>query len=198
MKTALFRAALVAAATVVLLPAAASAATVTIDDATDDVYVAKYDEATDTSTYEPVGTQVNVDLDAVTVKHSARKVVATAQYVDLKRSTNRYMYLLRLRTDEGVKRDVTVDTLMSGWDGAVTFGKPNGSEVKCRGLGFAIDYAANTVSVKIPRRCLSNPRYVEAFTAGAGFTRGGDQYIDHGHISGMKEKVIWSERIRKG
>jgi hypothetical protein len=198
MKTALFRAALVAAAAVVLLPAAAGAATVTIDDATDDVYLAKYDETTDTTTYEPVGTQVNVDLDEVAVKHGARKVAVTAQYVDLARTTNRYMYLLRLRTNEGIKRDVTVDTLMAGWDGAVTFGKPNGAEVRCRGLAFAIDYAADTVSVTIPRRCLGNPRYVEAFTVAAGFSRSGDSYFDHGHTSGMKEKVMWSERIRKG
>lgn len=87
---------------------------------------------------------------------------------------------------------------MSGWNGSVTFGKPNGSEVTCRGLGFAVDYAANTVSVKIPSRCLGKPRYVEAFTAGAGFTVDGGQHIDHGHISGMKEKVIWSERLRQG
>lgn len=198
MKMPLFRAALVAAATVVLIPAAATAATVTIDDATDDVYLAKYDETTDTTSYEPAGTQVNVDLDDVLVKHTTRKVAVTAHYVDLRRSTNRYMYLLRLRTNEGLKRDVTVDTLMAGWDGAVTFGKPNGAEVSCRGLGFAIDYAADIVSVKVPRRCLSNPRYVEAFTVGAGFSRGGDSYFDHGHTSGMKEKVVWSERIRKG
>ena len=26
----------------------------------------------------------------------------------------------------------------------------------------------------------------------------GDQYIDHGHMAGMKEKVVWSEKVRKG
>lgn len=198
MKMPLFRAALVAAAAVVLLPAAATAATVTIDDATDDTYLAKYDEASDTTTYEPAGSQGNVDLDVVVVKHTARNVVATARYADLRRSGNRFMYLLRLRTNEGIKRDVTVDTMMAGWKGGVSFGKPNGAELKCQGLGFAIDYAADTVSVKVPRSCLSKPRYVEAFTAGAGFSDAGDQYIDHGHISGMKEKVLWSDRVRKG
>jgi hypothetical protein len=198
MKMPLVRAALVAAATVVLLPVAASAASLSIDDATGDTFLAKYDESTDTSTYEPSGSQVNVDLDEVVVRHTARKVTATARYADLKRNDKQFMYLLRLRTDEGLKRDVTVDTLFSGWNGAVDLTKPNGDPVKCRGLDLAIDYAADTLTVKVPRSCLSNPRYVEAFTVAAGFSEAGDQYIDHGHMSGMKEKVVWSDRIRKG
>jgi hypothetical protein len=198
MKMPLFRAALLASATLMMIPAAASAASLSIDDATGDTYLAKYDESTDTSTYEPAGSQVNVDLDEVVVRHSARKVVATATYADLKRTGNRFMYLLRLRTNEGLKRDLTVETLMSGWNGAVVFGKPNGSEVKCRGLGYAIDYVANTVTVKVPRRCLGNPRYVEAFTMAAGFSAAGDQYIDHGHLAEMRERVTWSDRVRRG
>jgi hypothetical protein len=198
MKMPLVRAALVAAATVVLLPVAASAASLSIDDATDDTYLAKYDETTDTSTYEPAGSQGNVDLDGVVVRHTARTVTATATYADLRRTGNQFMYLLRLRTDEGLKRDVNVDTLFSGWKGAVDLTKPNGDPVTCRGLDLAIDYTADTVTVKVPRACLSKPRYVQAFTIAAGFSEAGDQYIDHGHMPGMKEKVVWSDRIRKG
>jgi hypothetical protein len=194
----LVRAALVASTlAAVLLPAGvAAAASVSIDDATGDTYAAKYDESTDTTDYEPAGSQVNVDLDEVVVRHTARKVIATATYVDLKRTDNRFMYLLRLRTNEGLKRDVTVETLMSSWKGSVMFGKPNGDEVKCTGIDHAIDYVANTVTVSVPRRCLSNPRYVQAFTAGAGFSDAGDQYFDHGHMADMHERIVWSDKIR--
>ena len=200
MKMPLFRAALTTAVVVVVaLPVAASAASLTIDDATGDTHLGKYDESTDTTTYEPAGSQVNADLDRVVVKHTARVVRAKATYVDLKRSSdNAIMYMLRLRTNEGLKRDVLVETFMSGKRGSVMFGKPNGDDAKCRGLDHVIDYAADSITITVPRRCLSGPRYVEAFTAAAALSDQGDQYIDHGHMAEMKEKVVWSEKVRKG
>lgn len=193
------RAALAAVGLVLALPVSASAATVTIDDATGDTYVGTYDESTDTSTYEPAGSQVNADLDDVVVKHTARVVRARARYVALNRSSdNAIMYMLRLRTNEGLKRDVLVETFMSGKRGSVMFGKPNGDDAKCSGLEHLIDYAADTITVTVPRRCLSGPRYVEAFTAAAAMSDQGDQYVDHGHMAEMKEKVVWSEKVRKG
>ena len=193
------RAALAAVGLVLALPVSASAATVTIDDATGDTYVGTYDESTDTSTYEPAGSQVNADLDDVVVKHTARVVRARARYVALNRSSdNAIMYMLRLRTNEGLKRDVLVETFMSGKRGSVMFGKPSGDDAKCSGLEHLIDYAADTITVTVPRRCLSGPRYVEAFTAAAAMSDQGDQYVDHGHMAEMKEKVVWSEKVRKG
>lgn len=199
MKMPLFRAALVTSTlAAVLMPVAASAASLSIDDGTGDTYLTKYDETADTATYEPAGSQVNVDLDAVVVRHTARTVVATASYADLRRTDNRFMYLLRLRTNEGLRRDVTVETLFSGWRGTVMFGKPNGDDVRCRGIEHAVDYAANTVRVTVPRACLGRPRYVEAFTMAAGFSDAGDQYVDHGHMAAMRERVVWSARVRQG
>jgi hypothetical protein len=199
MKMPLFRAALMTAvAVVVALPVAASAASLTIDDATGDTYVTKYDESTDTASYEPAGSQANVDLDRVRVKHTAAKVRATATYADLKRTSDTaIMYLLRLRTNEGLKRDLMVETFMSGKKGSVMFSKPNGNEAKCPGLDHAIDYSADTITVTVPRRCLSAPRFVEAFTVAGGISGEGEQYIDHGHMDKMKEKVVWSEKVRK-
>jgi hypothetical protein len=201
MKMPLVRAALAAAALVVsagALVAPASAATLSIGDATGDTYLGHYDEGSDTTTYETAGSQVNVDLERVVVKHTSRVVVAKASYADLTRSGQQFMYALRLRTDEGLKRDVNVDTLFAGPRGEVALSKPNGTEVSCRGLSHDIDYAADTVTVKVPRRCLSAPRWVEAFTAAIGFSDTGDFSIDHGHMAGMQEKVVWSDRVRKG
>ena len=199
MKMPLVRAALVVSAAALVLPAsAASAATMTIGDATGDTYLGHYDEASDTTTYEPAGSQVNVDLEKVVVKHKNRVVVAKASYTDLARSGQQFMYALRLRTNEGLKRDVNVDTMFTGPKGEVSLSKPNGNEVRCRGLSHDIDYAADTVTVEVPRSCLSAPRWVQAFTAAIGFSDTGDFYIDHGHMAAMKEKVVWSDRIRKG
>jgi hypothetical protein len=198
MKMPLLRAALVGTVVALVVPAgAASAATLSIGDATGDTFLGQYDEASDTTTYEPAGSQGNVDLEKVVVKHTAKAVVAKATYTDLARSGHQFMYALRLRTNEGVKRDVNVDTLFSGWKGNVTLSKANGSEVRCRGLSHAIDYAADTVTVSVPRRCLSAPRWVQAFTAAIGFSETGDFYIDHGHRADMVEKVTWSPRIRR-
>ncbi len=199
MKMPLFRAALVVSAAALVVPTgAAAAATLSIGDATGDTFLGQYDEASDTTTYEPAGAQGNVDLEKVVVKHKGRVIVAKASYTELARSGHQFMYALRLRTNEGLKRDVNVDTLFSGWKGEVTLARPNGNEVTCRGLSHAIDYAADTVTVKVPRSCLSAPRWVQVFTAAIGFSDSGDFYIDHGHMSGMKEKVVWSDRIRKG
>jgi hypothetical protein len=201
MKMPLVRAALAAAALVVsagALVAPASAATLSIGDATGDTYLGHYDAGSDTTTSETAGSQVNVDLERVVVKHTSRVVVAKASYADLTRSGQQFMYALRLRTDDGLKRDVNVDTLFAGPKGHVALSKPNGTEVSCRGLSHDVDYAADTVTVKVPRRCLSAPRWVEAFTAAIGFSDTGDFYIDHGHMAGMQEKVVWSDRVRKG
>jgi hypothetical protein len=195
MKKSLVRAALtLVVATLVTLPAAASAQTRTIDDATGDVFT--YD--TEGDTYAPSEQQVNVDLDDVVVKHAARKIVVRASYVDLKKTDGMVQYVLRFRTNEGLKRDVTV---MAGGlfpaKGVVMLAKPNGDEVRCRGLQHDVDYGADDVTLTLPRRCVSNPRWVQAFTAAA-YTADSGDYIDHGHISGMKEKIMWSKRIRRG
>ncbi|MGN6577260.1 MAG: hypothetical protein ACTHKG_16425 [Nocardioides sp.] len=203
MKMPLVRAALVVSAAALLVPAGAlaapaGAATLSIGDATGDTYLGHYDEASDTTTYEPAGWQVNVDLEKVVVKHKGRVVVAKASYTDLVRSGQQFMYALRLRTNEGLKRDVNVDTMFTGPKGEVSLSRPNGNEVTCRGLSHDIDYAADTVTVRVPRSCLSAPRWVQVFTAAIGFSDTGDFYIDHGHMADMKEKVVWSDRIRKG
>lgn len=195
MKKPLLRAALatVAAATL-LLPTAASAETLALVDATEDTY--RYDM--ESGTYVAAGSQVNVDLARMVVKHTDRRVLVKARYAELRRSGNDIMFLLRVRTNEGIKRDLTVETIMSGWKGSAMIDKPNGDEVKCRGLRHDIDYDANVLTVSAPRTCFSKPRWVEAFVAAAGISPAGEQFIDHGHMAEMKEKVIWTERIRKG
>ena len=49
-------------------------------------------------------------------------------------------------------------------------------EVECNGLRHRIDYAANTVRISVPRRCLDRPRWVRvgAKTISLGVDRRGE------------------------
>lgn len=189
----------------VLVPAsAASAQSVSVEDASGDTWKSTFNFETEEETVEPAGTQVNTDLVRTVVKHTGRKLVFTATYTDLKRDENRrYAFMSRVRTNEGVKREVGVDMFSRrGWGGTASVTKPSGREVPCRGLSHQVDYAADTVMLAVPRHCLSLPRWVQV-TVGAFSLDSGDGvtmtgYLDNGHNASADEPNTWTKRLRKG
>lgn len=201
MKMPLLRAALLTSTlAAVLVPAgAASAASFTVADATGDTWA--LDMSSNSETYVPAGSQVNVDVARTVIRHGAGRLVVTSTYADLKRSGNRSLLAVRLRTNEGVKREVDVETLSRpGWGGDHHFSKPSGREVACRGLAHEIDYVANTVRVVVPTACLSRPRWVQASIGTFGMSE--DQqdsniYVDNGHDETSNDPG-WSAKVRKG
>lgn len=199
MKKALVRAALVTTVlTTALSAGAASAATLATDDPAGDVWRSTFDPETEEETVEPAGTQLNVDLTQTTVKHGASRLLLKARYAELERSTNRFFFLAELRTNEGLRRDLGAETTMR-WSGdAFLFGNRGG--VRCPGLRHDIDYGTDTVTVSVPRDCLSKPRWVQARIVAFAFAedgRGDEAYLDSG-TDETADEPAWSARVRRG
>jgi len=198
----LFRAALVTTVLSASMMSAgvASAASVAVADGRGDVWASTWDDQTESETIEPANSGLNVDVVRTVVKHTAQRLVITARYDELRKSENRFALYAKVRTNEGVKREVGVETF-SRWGGTPFFGKPNGDEVRCKGLSHAIDYATNTVSVSVPRTCLSGPRWVQAATGALGFPDVAGSmttYLDNGHDDSADEPNTWTARVRRG
>ncbi|MFP5253642.1 MAG: hypothetical protein ACLGH4_07585 [Actinomycetes bacterium] len=199
MKKALLRAALLAAMISVGVPAgAAGAATLATADPAGDVWRSTFDPGTEEETLEPAGTQPNVDLVRTKVVHGASRVVFKARYADLRRSTNRFFFAAELRTNEGLRRDVWVETTMR-WSGDSALLSRRG-EARCRGLRHDIDYARETVTLSVPRDCLSKPRWVQARMGAFAFPEdfeSNDTYLDSASDDTADEPA-WSARVRRG
>lgn len=195
----LVRAALLAATlAATLLPAGASAATLATADPAGDVWRSTFDPETEEETVEPAGTQPNVDLTRTSVTHGASRLVVKARYADLERSTYRFFFFAELRTNEGLRRDLWVETTMR-WSGdSALFGRRG--ETRCRGLRHDIDYAADTVTLSVPRDCLSKPRWVQARVGAFAFAEdgeGNDAYLDSA-TDETADEPAWSARVRRG
>lgn len=203
MNKALLRAALLTSTlAAVLLPASpATAATLAYGDPTGDVWRSTFDVESEQETIEPAGSPVNADLVRTTVRHTATKVVLKGRYADLQKAENRYLFGVELRTDEGLKREIGVETLSRpGWGGTPYFAKRDG-ETPCRGLGHSIDYATETVTVTVPRTCLSKPRWVQVRSMSVAFEEGGEvfsAFVDSGHDETADEPREWSGKVRRG
>lgn len=203
MKKSLFRAApACVAATALLLPSAAAAATISIDDAAGDTWQMTQDEQTGAETYHPAGTQLNVDLTRTVVKHTSGKLVLKATYETLRGAQNRYYFAARVRTDEGLKREVGVETFTrQGWRGASFMTKASGREVRCSGMTHDVDYAADTVRLTVPRACLGKPRWVQVAVGAFAVAEGSADftlYVDNGHDESADDPLTWSAKVRRG
>ena len=203
MNKALVRAALVTSTlAAVLLPVSpASAATLATTDAAGDVWRSTYDMDTEEETLEPAGSPVNADLTRTAVKHTRGKVLLVARYADLRKRTNRFALIVEMRTNEGLRRDVGVETVTrDGWGGTAFFGSPQ-RELPCKGLAHTIDYPAGLVRVAVPRSCLSGPRWVQVRSMAMAFEESGNEFttlFDNGHDESADMPRAWSGRVRRG
>lgn len=200
MRKPLVRAALITAAVTAALlpPSAASAATFSNGDMVGDVVETTYDPDTGEETVHPAGSETNVDLNRVVLRHTATRVVLIASYETLVRSTNRFFVFAEVRTHEGVRRDLGIDT--SGRWAGTAFIMRSARDVRCPGLRHEIDYAADTAMVSVPRSCLSRPRWVQARVGAFGIPEGGDgnqMFYDAGR-NGSTDTPRWTARVARG
>lgn len=203
MNKALVRAALVTSTlAAVLLPVSpASAATMALPDGSGDVWRSTYDMSTEEEVLEPAGSPANADLTRTVVKHTRGKVVIKARYAELRKRTNRFAFIVEMRTNEGRRRDVGVETVTrEGWGGTAFFGSPQ-RELPCQGLTHTIDYPAGLVSVSVPRSCLGRPRSVQVRSMAMAFEDSGTDFttlFDNGHDESADMPRAWSGRVRRG
>jgi hypothetical protein len=156
------RLASVAGAAVIALGivAPAHAARDTHTDASGDVTQITCDAQGDNCTEAAAPTVTNGDILATEVIHGARKVTLFATFADLEPTNYLHLDIARIVTNERLQRYVTITSI----DGQshVQLHRPSGRQVACRGLRGTVDFTANTVFIKVPRYCLSRPRWIQA------------------------------------
>lgn len=142
------------------IAAPAHAARYTYTDASGDVTQITCDAQGDNCTEAAAPTATNGDILATEVVHGARKVTLFATFADLEPTNYLHLNLARIVTNEHLRRYVTVTAI----DGQthVQLHRPSGRAVACRGLRGTVDFTANTVAIKVPRYCLSRPRWIQA------------------------------------
>ena len=124
-----------------------------------------------------VGTAPNTDLTETRVTHRGRHVVIRAAYDALEKGAPEefeYRGILRVPRPNGLRRFVissgrpaertTKYSLAHYWEGAL---------VDCAGLTGRTRFGADVLNVRIPRRCLGNPRWVQFQGAAYSYTEEG-------------------------
>jgi hypothetical protein len=130
------------------------------NDQAGDVIVMTEDDEAGTATTEPAPTVEAGDVLRTVVDHRAKNLFVTARYADLQRGDEFQGHIISIVTNESVRRDAILVVDAEHPQGRLQFVRPNGRSVKCVGIERRIDYSLNTVRVKIPRSCLSAPRWV--------------------------------------
>ena len=201
------------------VPATASAQTWRHTDPAGDVTKYTYNLDTDEETETVDPTITNGDVIGSTIKHNPRKVIATMRFRDLVAPTSDLdAYVLSIKTNR-LNRDLTVVATSDAPRGERQFSRPNGRDVRCRGLSHHIDYTANTVTMSVPRSCLGKPRWVKAGAASIRIANWDDvlepvntgeapsdtpdaavitQYLDDAHGGAIGDNIKYSPRLRRG
>jgi hypothetical protein len=173
--------------------AAADAKPVYHDDETHDVV--KYDA----SSAEPVAApdQVNGDIVRTHLWH-AHRVGAQVRFADLQKTGDFRQDVLTIHTNENVNRTVMVSAGPGNWAGSVDVMKPNGDTVRCH-VAHSINYTTNVVTVRVPRTCLSKPRWVSmGFGSLSGSVADDDTaalYLDDALASGVTDALTVSRHL---
>ncbi len=148
------------------------------------------------TTGDPAPTQVNGDVVRSRMWHSRTRVGVRVVFKDLQRVGAVRGDYVRLVTNEGVKRDVSVEAGPGNWVGRAELDRPNGDRVRCS-VAHTTDYSANVVTISLPRTCLSSPRWVRigygAITSPDGSSFFLDDALRHGDVD--PDTVTLSGRI---
>lgn len=195
-----------AAGTAVLalgLVAPAHAATWSYNDRSSDVAVETCDETTEECTPKATTTTAQGDIVRSVVEHRSRKVVLRTKYRDLARGDWNSLYWGRVETNEGLKRQVGIFIDPDGTRTTRLF-RPNGNPVRCS-VGTTVSYADNVIELRIPRSCLSGPRWVRAGQSFWRIAEGtGDAanttvwWGDDGQSASPNDTPVLSPRVRRG
>jgi len=191
-------AAVVAAVALAFTMPAAQAAKDSTADGTGDVWSSTWNETTESQS-EPVPSteSVNVDLTKTVVTHGPKTIRVVAHYVNLKRSGDGYNFVVRTRDDKSRKTWSSVYVEAPRWRGVSILMTENG----CKGFRHTIDYAANTVTTRAPRRCMGEPRWIEYQATSRSWrsddASSGTVFSDDARSDQAAPKG-WSGRIRRG
>ena len=102
------------------------------------------------------------DLTRARVSYRGDRVVVLLRFVDLAKQGAYAQYALLLEGKDRRTREVVVAAGPKRWAGRVRVFKPHGDLVDDCPVAHQIDYAAETVRVRVKRTCLDRPRSVRA------------------------------------
>jgi hypothetical protein len=205
-------AATAAAAAVVVPVTAANAQTWQHVDATHDVQSGVFDMNTNgMPDFTPDPTQADPDIKRVKVHYGARKVTVRTHFRDLTRSRDAISdYSFLLRTNEHKARGIDVAAGAGMWKGQAFMYSRHG-DAHCKGLRHHISYRLHDVVVRVPRSCLSDPRWVQVAGVSVKATISDPATDTDGSQATMTmliddalspkadlNKVNWSPRIHRG
>jgi hypothetical protein len=173
------RSAVLAAAALALplIPTAAQANTYTYQDQPNDIVKVTMPAGTT----EPAPERTQGDIVSSQVKHKARKVILTMRYQELT-PDQVSIHWYGIRTGK-MARIAILHATPSHPAGKVRLFKPNGKPVTCQ-VGHSIDYTANTATVRVPRSCLGNPRWVKVAMQEATPISQTEIYVDDSRSTG--------------
>lgn len=175
----------------------ASAEGLTVRDARGDV------QAHDMQTEEPTGQAgvANGDIVRTVMRHNDRRISVRIKYVDLRKKVgDGRVDVVRVVTNEGVRRDAHVFAGPGMWRGEAGMSRPNGNPVDC-GVKHKIDYDKNVTTLSFPRRCVSNPRWVRLGVGAMWMkSQASVYYADDAQIDGRVKanSLELSKRLRRG
>lgn len=143
----------------------------------------------------PPDSLVNADVRRSRISHTRTAVTATVRFSDLTRTGARELWL-DLRTDEGVQRRMRLAAYQGQYRGFAVLLKDD-DELSCR-VSHTIDYTADTISVSVPRSCLSSPTWVKVATYSywGEFFGETDRYVDY--AASGSGGGLFTKRLRRG
>ncbi|HET7355491.1 MAG TPA: hypothetical protein VFJ09_02340 [Nocardioidaceae bacterium] len=198
MRTAIRRTFTTAVATSVVLLAVAGAASaqgLRIRDVKHDMWAGAASDQP--SQFRAAPHRATGDVLSVRLRHGPHNVVVTERFARLDRSGQGDLYGFRLRTDERVWRDVQVQAYRrSGWGGTLSMFRRNGRSVSCDRLVARIDYGRDLLRLRVPRRCLGDPQWVQLSAVDAHITLHGTWVVDNPHNNEASFSG-WSPRVSR-
>ena len=136
------------------------------------------------------------DILRTRIQHTDRALVVRTKLLRLRREGANLAMAMRMRTNDGIYREVQLEAgRRIGWRGQVSMQNRRGANVQCR-TGRNINYATDVMALRIPRSCLSNPRWVQ-MTLVSVFVGGRQFLADNPHNNAMRING-WTARIRRG
>jgi len=173
-----------ATSTAVLLPAQAFADSTIHRDATKDMISFNFEdeEAEEEPAPVPAPERADGDIRGVSATHAVRKVLVTVRYVEWTRNPDLSAPIFRFRTNENQLRDVQVFPGTRTRPSMAFMINGRGQEVRCR-MTTSVQIVANKVTLGVPRKCLSQPRWVQV---GAGIISLEEPYVyqDDAYLNG--------------
>jgi hypothetical protein len=141
----------------------------------------------------------NGDVLATRFTHGKYRVGVRIQLADLQKTGAYRAEYVRIVTNEGLRREVTLTAVPGLWRGRAEMDRPSGRKVRCA-VRHDIDYAHDVVTIDFPRTCISGPRWVRL---GVGSLWGENQkkvYVDDARIDGTvnPDTVRLSPRLKRG